>query len=257
MIQIFSFSCSGSTLHITMFTSFWKCIAELLGEILQSSYHFKMQRVGFKSQNFRRLQSKRVITGSYSWRLKKATSGHNGQGLVIFFGLPLEPLRILSLWVLVVLWCFFQFKSSLNTEIIAWQPIRVLALQHVPARLAGDTYPARSLLRCVGGLLRTGAAKPGTLLLTLLTEQLLQWSLLRLVSEAISWLTPRESQEWRNIHATRTTSDQAPAGGWEAKLRDRTDEADGLFEGVIHLATEQTSKISKMNHALESSISLH
>lgn len=64
------------------------------------------------------------------------------------------------------------------------------------------------------------------------------------------WLPERARSEG-------TSRARAPAGGWEAELRDRTDEADGLFEGVIHLTTEETAKIRKMNHALESSISLH
>lgn len=126
-IHIFSASYSGSALHITVFTSFWKGPAEqilLLDEFLQNFSPFKMQWVGFKSQNFRCLQSKRVMTGSRSRRLEKDTPGHDGQGLVIFFGLPVEPLSISSLWVLVVLWWFFQFKSSLNTEIIALQGTR-------------------------------------------------------------------------------------------------------------------------------------
>lgn len=74
------------------------------------------------------------------------------------------------------------------------------------------------------------------------TEQLQQHRIPRerprSVSEAISWLTPRESQEGRNTRAMQTAIDRAPTVGWGAKLFDRTAEADRIFKGMIHLTRE-------------------
>lgn len=197
-IHIFSFSCSGSTLQVTLFTSFWKGPAEqtlLLGESLQNFSPFKMQWVGFKLQNFRHLQSKRVMTGSCSWRVWEGYPWTRWTGLG---HLPwaacgaLEHIIFVGFGGAAVF--FFQFKSSLNAEIIAWQPTRVLlyTLQGTRAQREAcwDAWEAfwgwrqPNLVHCSSRCQRSSSCS--------------KWSLLRLGLEAISSLTPRESQEWRN-----------------------------------------------------------
>lgn len=118
-----------------------------------------------------------------------------------------------------LLWSYWlgfppQFRSALNSESCLLQPTQALALQDMPTpreRHATSAKPAKGSGRATeDGGSQTWHTAP----LADSTEQLQQQRIPpehpRFISEAISWVAPRESQEVRNTGACRQASRKLP-----------------------------------------------
>lgn len=198
----------------------------LMGEILPGFYQFERQCMGFRFrlQNFRHLHGKFIRL--HSWRLALVRTdcpqipftefGHH------FICGPSQAPVALSVLVCCgpTVWGFSSFQSTLNSESCVLQPTQALALQDTPTPHEGHATgakPAKGSGRAAeGGGSQTWHTAP----LADSTEQLQQQRIPRerprLVSEAISWVTPRESQEGRNTGVCRQPSTKLPQ--WAGEL---------------------------------------